>query len=128
MVEKGLWRRVVNEVGQLIGYQPVAAEPKTIMPSDGSRAALGAAETKAIAGLMGKSRTAGLSDAQRRERIHPKSGRLLPEEDFIERAQKLEKAYPHSANYRDIDLARHGKLRRELAPGGDRAVRVYPKG
>lgn len=107
----GEFRRVYDEFRRHVGYQSVEQRYDSTTGSDMSRAALAAPEMKANAGLMGRSRTKGLSGPDREGRVHPKSGRLLPAEDFIERAQELVKQYPHSANR-----------------GGDRAVRVYPKG
>lgn len=72
---------------------------------------------KALAGLMGRSRTARMRETERIGRQHPKSGRLLPEEDFVERTEVLvHDIYPQSANFAMVD----GRF-------GDRAVRVYPK-
>jgi hypothetical protein len=104
--------------GGLQCYQLLPPQPCPTQPLRFSPAALGAAEIMANAGLMGASRTACLSAEQRLTRVHPKSGRLLPEEDFVERTQKLVKAYPHSANFHDMK-------KRGIS---DRAVRVYPKG
>ena len=108
---RGEFRRVYDEFRNHIGYQPVQRQDATVN-SDPSRAALGVPEMKANAGLMGRSRTKGLRPEDRVGRVHPKSGRLLPAEDFVERAQELVKLYPRSANFRT----------------GDRAVRVYPRG
>lgn len=109
-VERGEWRRVVDDHGELVGYQPVVHEVKPVPSNDCSRCALQVPEMRANAGLMGRSRTAHLSDEQRATRLHPKSGRLLPEEDFVERVGKLMKAYLGTANR-----------------SGDKAVRVYPR-
>jgi hypothetical protein len=112
MVEQGKMRRVVDGVGLHIGYQPVNchAEAGLVKPStDISSSTLGQAEIKANAGLMGKSRTSHLGK-NREARLHPKSGELMPEMDFVERVQEKVKGWPRSANR-----------------GGDRAVRVYPK-
>ncbi len=115
-VTNGKMRRILDETGRHIGYQPVKADPRPSLPSDPSRTALAVPETKANAGLLGQSRTASLTEEQRRTRVHPKSGRLLPEEDFIERTQKLMQVYTQSANFAKV----HGRT-------GDRAVRVYPR-
>lgn len=113
----GLWRRVNDDSGQHVGYQPLLLQLPPLVVGDASPAALREAETRANAGLMGRSRTARMSDRERRERVHPKSGRILPEMDFVEHAQELVKCYPGSANYAD--------MQRGIS---DRAVRVYPKG
>lgn len=114
----GEFCRVFDEFHRLVGYQAVEARHDATATNGPSRAALGEPEMMANAGLMGRSRTAGLREMDRVGRHHPKSGRLLPEEDFIERAKALVKAYPHSANFHDMK-------RRGIS---DRAVRVYPKG
>lgn len=113
-VARGEWRRVFDELtGAHKGYQAVAPRHDVTASSDASRAALAPPEMKANAGLLGRSRTGSMKpgDPRRIGRVHPKSGRLLPAEDFIERTQELVKLYPRSANFRT----------------GDRAVRVYPK-
>lgn len=109
-VERGEWRRVLDDHGELVGYQPVVHEVRPVASNDHSRCALQVPEMRANAGLMGRSRTAHLPEDQRKVRLHPKSGRLLPEEDFVERVGHLMLIYPQLANR-----------------GGDRAVRVYPK-
>lgn len=115
--ERGEWRRVVDDHGELVGYQPVVHEVRPVPSSDRSRCALQVPEMRANAGLMGRSRTARLAEGQRTIRLHPKSGRLMPEEDFVERVGKLMKSYPQSANFHDMK-------KRGIS---DRAVRVYPK-
>jgi hypothetical protein len=104
--------------GGLQCYQQLPPPPCPTQPLRFSPAALGAAEMKANAGLMGASRTSHLNEEERSMRLHPKSGRLLPVEDFVERVKSLVKAYPHSANFHDVK-------KRGIS---DRAVRVYPKG
>lgn len=106
----GEWHRVHNGFGVHVGYRPLEKVHDSTVSSDPSRAALGAPEMKAMAGLMGRSRTKGLRPHDREGRVHPKSGRLLAAEDFVERTEELVKMYTQFANR-----------------GGDRAVRVYPK-
>jgi hypothetical protein len=115
--ERGEWRRVVDDHGELVGYQPVVHEVRPVPSSDRSRCALQVPEMRANAGLMGRSRTARLSEEQRTIRLHPKSGRLMPEEDFVERVAKLMAIYLASANFHDM-------RKRGIS---DRAGRVYPK-
>jgi hypothetical protein len=113
----GEFRRLCDGFGRMIGYQAVEARHDATANSDPSSAALGVREMQANAGLLGRSRTAGLREMDRVGRHHPVSGRVLPEEDFIERTQELVKAYTASANYRDM----------KTRGVSDRAVRVYPK-
>lgn len=122
-VRGGHFRHVHDEAGKIIGYQPVVeVVMPSSTPSDPSRAALGCAEMRAAAGLMGSSRTAHLREIDKLERVDERTGKKLPPEDFVERVQQLMDAYSESANFRDIRVKRAG-----LAPGGDRAVRVYPR-
>jgi hypothetical protein len=123
-VAKGEWRRLYDPMlHRLVGYQPVERRFDVTESSDPSHATLLQPEMKANAGLFGRSRTQGMRAQDREGRMHPKSHRLLPEEDFVERVQVLvREIYPQSANFADINLKRPG-----LAPGGDRAVRMYPK-
>lgn len=67
-------------------------------------------DAQAIAGLFGKSKTAGMSEEMRLTRTCPRTGKHLATEDFIERAAARVEAYTSSANVR-----------------GDLALRVYPK-
>jgi hypothetical protein len=106
----GEFRRVHDEFGRHVGYQAMEQRHDATVSSDPSRAALCVPEMKANAGLFGGSRTARLQEMDRVGRHHPQSGRLLPEEDFVERAKMKVKLWPWPANR-----------------GGDRAVRVYPK-
>jgi hypothetical protein len=122
-VRCGHFRHVHDETGKVVGYQPVVeVQMSSSTPSDPSRAALGRGEMRAAAGLMGASRTAHLDEKDKLDRVDERTGKPLPPEDFVERVQALMEAYPASANFRDIRLKRRG-----LAPGGDRAVRVYPR-
>jgi hypothetical protein len=123
-VRCGHFRHVHDENGKVVGYQPVieVQVSSSSTPSDPSRAALGRGEMRAAAGLMGSSRTAHLGELDKLSRVDERTGKPLPPEDFVERVQALMDAYPASANFRDIRLKRRG-----LAPGGDRAVRVYPR-
>jgi hypothetical protein len=113
----GEFRRLFDGFGRLVGYHAVEARHDATVSSDPSRAALGAREMQANAGLLGRSRTAGLREMDRVGRHHPVSGRVLAEEDFVERTQELVKAYTASANYHDVKT-------RGIS---DRAVRVYPR-
>jgi hypothetical protein len=114
-VASGIWDRVHDEDGKLVGYQPLDASPSDEqLPSQNSNPCISMGEMQANAGVCfarGKSRTENMPEAKRLGRKHPLTGRLLPAEDFIERS--IEKV----------------KLWTRPAPGrGDRAVRVYPKG
>lgn len=113
----GEFRRIFDQFNRLVGYQAVAPKQDATNESGRSPAALGVMEMQANAGVLGRSRTAGMREPDRIARHDPKSGHLLPEEDFIERTRALVKAYPHSANFHD--MKKRGT--------SDRAVRVYPK-
>jgi hypothetical protein len=118
-VRLGVFRHVYDELGKLLGYQPVVqvTAPQDSTFSDASRAALGCAEMRANAGLMGRSRTARLSEIDKQCRLDERTGKLLPAEDFVERVQVLvREIYPQSANFAIVN----GRC-------GDRAVRVYPR-
>jgi hypothetical protein len=117
-VAKGEWSHVYDPLThRLAGYQPVERRFDSTDSSDASHAALLQPEMKANAGLMGRSRTAGMREMDRVGRVHPKSHRLLPEEDFIERVQVLvSEIYPQSANFAKVN-----------GRSGDRAQRAYPK-
>jgi hypothetical protein len=117
LVSQGRWRRVTDETGAHVGYQPVECNVVPVPSQDASRAALGEAEMKANAGLMGASHTAHMSDEERGSRVHPKSGRLMPEMDFVEKVRTVVASYTHSANFHDMK-------KRGIH---DRAVRVYPR-
>ena len=114
-VERRQFDHVRDDNHKLIGYvscdgrkrpQP---EPKSSNRTD--PAAITANESRAYAGLMGKSRTVGLCEDQRKARVHSNTGRVMPAEDFVERAQNKVNSFAASANFRT----------------GDRAVRVYPR-
>jgi hypothetical protein len=63
------------------GYRPGYDGP--------SNAALTLAEVDAVAGTnfkYGRSRTAGMSEEKRLNRVHPKTHKVLPAEDIVERA------------------------------------------
>lgn len=117
-VRRGVFRHVHDEHGKLVGYQPVVnvMPPDTEKSSDVSRAALGRAESRANAGLMGASRTARLHEPEKLSRVDQRTGKPLPAEDFVERVQILMQAYLESANFAIVN-----------GRSGDRAVRVYPK-
>lgn len=117
-VRCGLFRHVHDEAGKVIGYQPVVSvmPPQPSKYSDPSRAALGRAEMRANAGLMGESLTARLGESDKLCRMDERTGKPLPPEDFMERVQILMDVYPQSANFAKV----HGR-------SGDRAVRVYPR-
>jgi hypothetical protein len=113
MVSAGRMHRVEDQFGRHIGYQMGGRKQPSDndLPSLASSASITAHECEANAGVLGKSVTATMSEHKRVHRLHPRSGKLLPAEDFIERAQGKVAAYIATAN-RD----------------GDRAVRIYPKG
>ena len=101
-----------DQFGRFEGYNLVEAPPRTdeSLPSLLSTASISSREVLANAGVLGRSRTAGLREDERLTRRHPVTGHRLPAEDFVERAQAKVKLWT------------------EPAPGrGDRAVRVYPK-
>jgi len=117
-VRCGLFRHVHDEAGKVIGYQPVISvtPPLPSKFSDPSRAALGRAEMRANAGLMGESLTARLDESDKLCRMDERTGKALPPEDFVERVEILMQVYPQSANFAKV----YGR-------SGDRAVRVYPR-
>ena len=115
-VRCGHFRHVHDEAGKLIGYQPMVAPVMPSVASDPSRAALGRGEMRANAGLMGRSRTAELSEIDKLSRVDKRTGKPLPAEDFVERVEILMRTYLDSANFATLQGRR-----------GDRAVRVYPK-
>lgn len=119
MVAAGKLRRIVDDAGRHIGYQPASAAPEPKPSERLDAASITRAEIEANAGLRGKSRTRGLPERLRTERVHPKSGRLMPEEDFVERAQRKVEAWPLPAN-------RVGTVDGKPI-FGDRAARVYPR-
>lgn len=114
LVDQRVARRVDDEYGKHIGYQPCEpSEAKDDAPVVRSSPAISQGEILANAGTafrLGGSRTAKMSEAMRISRTHPRSGKLLPAEDRIERAVAKVKAWPHPASV-----------------AGDKAVRVYPK-
>jgi hypothetical protein len=118
--ELGLFRRVYDpDTLKHIGYQPVEKPQPAMKSSDPSSAALGVGEMHANAGLMGESFTAQLSEKDKQEGV--RTGRLLVEEDFVERTEVLvREIYPHSANFAKVKV--NGRM-----VTGDRAVRVYPR-
>lgn len=108
--------RVYDDFGAHAGYQMVD-ETKlydTLLPSrEGSSAAITARESEANSGVCGESATADLPERKRIHRLHTVTGKLLPAEDFIERAQCKVAMQTSTANHDSR---------------GDRAVRAYPKG
>lgn len=106
-VERGTFRRVYDELGKHIGYQPVKISPADFdVRSQPSTPAISEEETASNAGLDGRSKTASLDELAREKRI----ANGLDPEDFIERAIEKVRCWTRPA------------------PGkGDRAVRVYPK-
>ena len=109
---RGSMREYYDEFGRFKGYELIDVPPPTdeSLPSLISTASISSREVLANAGLMGRSRTAGLREDERLTRRHPVTGHRLPAEDFVERSQEKVKLWT------------------QPAPGrGDRAVRVYPK-
>lgn len=87
MVAQGVARAVVDEFGRMLGYQ--WAKPReTVAPESApSPVSLTARAMQANAGAMGESRTATMGERRKTERVHPRSGRRLPPEDYVERAR-----------------------------------------
>ncbi len=109
-VALGVARRVLDYVGNHIGYQRATPPPAPTQATT-----LTAAQTFSAADVMlnagtvfrnGRSRTARLNEEQRKDRV----SNGFEAEDHIERVTERLRLYPYPA------------------PGrGDRAVRVYPK-
>ncbi|HEX5236141.1 MAG TPA: hypothetical protein VFW25_12520 [Silvibacterium sp.] len=89
-VAAGVWRQVIDELGNHIGYQPVAAAAQRVdmdLPSQVQPVSIDAAQMEINAGVvfaLGASRTAGKTEEQRLERTAV--GR--EPEDAIERTQR----------------------------------------
>ena len=111
LVAEGKARRRFDSWGRHDGYELIESKPTDEkLPSLVSSASISTNEVLANAGVLGRSRTANLSEEDRITRRHPKTGRPMPAEDFVERAQEKVRLWT------------------QPAPGrGDRAVRVYPK-
>ena len=95
MVELGLWIRWFDEHGEHVGYLVTAERAREEkLPSQASSCCITRHEMELVAGLHGKSRTVGLNEIQREERmkvIRAKTGRQVSPEDAVERAlAKLE--------------------------------------
>jgi hypothetical protein len=99
-VELGVARRVNSDDGRHIGYQrcePGESTLDVIKPAIPSSTAFSRAEADAIACSKWRghrSRTVNLTEEQRMKRMHPVTKRLLPAEDFTERALQKMKVYP----------------------------------
>jgi hypothetical protein len=121
------WRQIQDQFGTHIGYQPLVCVMPVPKAKEDLRDKLPPTQLKAkdarlIAGLSGKSKTAGLSEGRRLKR-HAKYDvdKILAPEDAIERAQEKVKQWPFPASRID-------KGKKKSAPVfGDRATRVYPK-
>lgn len=91
-VARGVMRRVIDEAGNHIGYQPLAVTAvhgDRDIPSQHSAASISLQEMKVNA--EGVSRTVGLPALQRDERVA--AGRAP--EDRVERVQRKVQVYPH---------------------------------
>lgn len=94
MVNEGLLRRIFNQRGMLIGFQEIRRgdpDDRDVKLTTGLHvcAAISARENELNAGTAfraGASRTAKMSEVQRGQRIHSKTGDVLPAEDSVERA------------------------------------------
>lgn len=95
-VADGLMSRVHDTAGNVVGYQLAEGPNTSDRParSGASSLSIAARESKANAGLDGSSRTKHLSEEQRINRVHPKSGKLLEPEDAVERAEVKVKIWP----------------------------------
>ena len=117
----GIWRAVFTEVeGKHIGYQIACTANCGLEPESRSTPTyISAREMMMYAGRAfggGKSKTEGLSEAERAAR-RGKFGRILPLEDAVERVTAKVRSWPFPASRIEPN---------ENAPYGDRAVRVYP--
>ncbi|HLH36017.1 MAG TPA: hypothetical protein VKX41_15195 [Alloacidobacterium sp.] len=103
-VEKGIWRRVYDDMSNHIGYQPFGAGPTDKeIPSRSSNPSISLREMEAFAGTAfarGKSRTAHLSESRRMERI----ARKFAPEDFIERTAEKVRLWKRLAPRREDPL------------------------
>jgi len=97
-VERGSFRRVYDAITNgLLGYQMIGTAEQRgdqDISSQPSSASISMREVLANAGLMGASRTQGRAEDERARRDE-RTGRLLPMEDFIERAAAKVRVYPH---------------------------------
>jgi hypothetical protein len=99
-VDLRMARRVYDEAGEHIGYQrwhapaSSAGYDRVVMVSAPSCRAFSWAEVQAIAGCCGRSKTLHMTDEQRATRLHPKTKKLLPETDVVERAIEKFAAWP----------------------------------
>jgi hypothetical protein len=88
--DRGLWARIHDEVtGQLIGYQMLDVYGQRgdfDLESMRTQASISLRELEANAGLLGRSKTRGLSEDRRLARAVP--------EDAIERAQAKVRVWP----------------------------------
>lgn len=101
-VASGSMREVFDEITHLcIGYQMLAVSEQRgdqDLPSVTSTASISRFEMEVNAGLLGRSRTAGLTEAQRLERAaqrDERSGEYLTPEDVVERVQAKVLIFPH---------------------------------
>jgi hypothetical protein len=121
-LDRGLWREVYDEHGDLAGYQiKTNFQTDDDLPSGWSSCAISENEMDLVAGTKfskGRSRTQGLPEAKKMAR-KDQNGKALAPEDAVERAVAKVKAWPYPASRVD-----NGEGKPVF---GDRAVRVYPK-
>jgi hypothetical protein len=132
MLTRGLWRDVYDEHRNHVGYQMLAGQhcERNVFPSSyGSSVCISNRDIERNAGAAAfkgsRSKTAGMSEAERAKRINRKTGDPLPPEDATERAIEKVRLWPFPASV----VTCRGEVVTD-AKGkplfGDRAVRVYP--
>jgi hypothetical protein len=89
MVEQGSAYRVEDSFGKHIGYQKAGAPQVSdkALPSLASSASITARESEANAGVCGESLTENMREDKRVNRLHSRTGKVLPAEDMVERAR-----------------------------------------
>jgi hypothetical protein len=113
MVALGIWREVYDEQNNHVGFQFMpgrqSEQEKLSMQSSTGLVAKDIVLNAGRAFKGGKSRTSGLTENQRINRTHGKTGKLLPPEDAVELVEAKVRIYP------------------ELKDGKQDILRVWPK-
>ena len=98
MVALGIWREVYDEQNNHIGFQIMPGrQSEQVKLSMQSSSGLVARDIVLNAGAVfkgGKSRTAGMAEDQRVNRIHRQTGKVLPPEDAVEQVQAKVRVWP----------------------------------
>ena len=99
MVERGTAERVYDSIYGHIGFRLVQPQPKTdnALPTIETATVITEDESLTNAGAHfrhGRSRTKGMREDLRLSRVHSRSGKMLPAEDFVERATEKIRLWP----------------------------------